>query len=86
MAGRYYDLAADTEIDLDLEESEAVYLGYRRRLTDTPDSEWYGAQDPVERERKRLARHGRADWYVNNTTTRDPPVAVVSGDDVEEWM
>jgi hypothetical protein len=79
MLGRYYDLAADTEIDLDIEAPEAAYLGYRRCLSDTADSEWFGAQDPVEHERKRLARHGRADWYVNKTTARNRPVTLEAG-------
>jgi len=79
MLGRYYDLAADTETDLDIEAPEAVYLGYRRCLSDTADSEWFGAQDPVERERKRLDKQGRADWYVNFATSQNHPVTPREG-------
>ena len=77
MIGRYYDLAADTEIDLDIEAPE--YFGYRRCLSDTADSEWFGAQDPVESERKRLDKQGRADWYVNFTTSQNHPVTPREG-------
>jgi len=93
MPGRFYDLAAETEIDLDaedrLEESEAAYLGYRS-LSDTADYEWEGAQDPVEKERKRLARHGPADWYLVNRgtsrrTTSKPAHTDPLGLDVELW-
>ena len=89
MPGRFYDLAADTEIDLDVEESEAAYLGYRS-LSDTADYEWEGAQDPAEKERKRLARHGPADWYLVNPgtsrrTASKPADTDPLGLDVNSW-
>jgi hypothetical protein len=59
MSGRYYDLATESEIDLDDDFADIEELGYSRSLRQTSDEEWYSAQDPAYLERIRLDRdHG----------------------------
>ena len=59
MSGRYYDLATESEIDLDDDFADIEELGYSRSLRQTSDNEWYSAQDPAYLERLRLERdHG----------------------------
>ena len=54
---RYFDLATDTEIDLDADTDDVEYLGYQKRRVSL--DEWFGAQDPAQRERERLDKlHG----------------------------
>ena len=59
MSGRFYDLATDSEVELDDDFADIEELGYSRSLRQTSDDEWYSAQDPAYLERIRLERdHG----------------------------
>tara|TARA_R110000737_G_scaffold198013_1_gene218182 strand:+ start:234 stop:431 length:198 start_codon:yes stop_codon:yes gene_type:complete len=55
MPGHFWDELTETVVDLD---EAPEYCGYRS-IKQTSLDEWYGCQDPVEQERKRLNKeHG----------------------------
>ena len=63
MQGRFYDLATDSEVDLDDDFADIEELGYRRSIKQTSDDEWFSAQDPAYLERQRIERdHGSTSY------------------------
>jgi len=63
MTGRFYDLATESEVELDDDFADIEELGYQRSIKQTSDAEWYSAQDPAYLERLRLDRdHGSTSY------------------------